>query len=42
MEQRPSDAAVMDAQTLLRKEECALDMEQRSSTNDASVKDAQS
>jgi hypothetical protein len=39
MEQRGNDAAVMDAQTMLTKEECALGMEQRS--NDAAVMDAQ-
>jgi hypothetical protein len=39
MEQRSNDAAVKDAQILLRREECALSMGQRS--NDAAVQDAQ-
>jgi hypothetical protein len=34
-----SDAVVMDAQVLLKREECALNMEQR--PNDAAVKDVQ-
>jgi hypothetical protein len=39
---RSNDAAVMDAQAKLRKEECAKDMGPRSSSNDAAVLDAQS
>ncbi len=39
MEQRSNDAAVKDAQVLLRREEYARSMEQRS--NDAELKDAQ-
>ncbi len=38
MEQRPNNAVLKDAQTLLRREECALSMEQRKNTNDAAVK----
>jgi hypothetical protein len=38
MGQRSIDAAVKDAQTMLRKEECASGMGQRS--NDAAVMDA--
>ena len=40
MVQRSNNAAVKDAQNILRKEECALSMEQRSFANDAAVKDA--
>ncbi len=39
MGQRSNDAAVMDAQILLGREECVLGMGQNS--NDAAVKDAQ-
>ena len=35
------DAAVKDAQVLLKREECALSMGPRLNTNDAAVKDAQ-
>ena len=41
MGQRSKYAAVKDAQIMLRKEECALDMGQRLSANYAAVKDAQ-
>ena len=40
MVQSANDAASKDARIMLSKEECALGMGQRSSTNDASVKDA--
>ena len=36
-----SDAAVKDAQVLLKREECALDMGQRENVNDVASKDAQ-
>ena len=36
-----NDAAVKDVQIELPKEECALDMEQRSQKRDAALKDAQ-
>jgi len=39
MEQRSSDAALKDAQHLLRREECAEGMEQRSRSTHAAVRD---
>ena len=41
MGQRSNDAAVKDAQILLKVEECAGDMGQRSKSNNAARKDAQ-
>ncbi len=41
MEQNVNDAALKDAQDLLKREECVLDMAQRENTNDAALKDAQ-
>ena len=43
MEQSSNDvnALLMDAQQLLKKEECVLDTGQRSSVNDAVAKDVQ-
>ena len=41
MGQKPNVAALKDAQTKLRRVECALNMEQRLNTNNAAVKDAQ-
>jgi hypothetical protein len=39
MEQRSSDAALKDAQHLLRREECERGMEQRSRSTHAAVRD---
>ena len=41
MGQRSSDAAVMNAQVKLIKEECASSMERRGQRRNATVKDAQ-